>query len=25
VTDDERLRIGSGICDALYAYCGGTA
>ena len=24
VTDDERLQIGSAICDALYAYCRGS-
>ena len=23
-TDDERLEIGGRVCDALYAYCGGT-
>ena len=23
ISDEERLRIGAGICDALYAYCGG--
>jgi hypothetical protein len=23
-TDDERLRLGAELCDALYAYCRGT-